>query len=71
MKLEINTDRIYCLMKQEGIKSTKQLAINCGIPPKTIYQMFYRGKFSKETLYMIAYELGCSMDYLVRPNWEK
>ena len=57
-------------MNDNGIKSFKELAINCGLPWRQIYMILYRQTFSKETLYFIAQELGCAMEDIISLNWE-
>lgn len=71
MKLEVNTERIVELMKSKGIRSKRQLADNCGIEWKTIYRLFAGRVYCKEVLWLISEELDCSINEIVKPNWER
>lgn len=71
MKLEVNTDKIVELMKAKGIRTKRELADICGIEWRVIYRMFANRTFSKETLWLISDELGCSINDITVPNWKK
>lgn len=70
IRLEIDIDKLRGKMQENGIKSFKELATNCGLPWRQIYMILYRQTFSKETLYFISQELNCSMEDIICLNWD-
>jgi uncharacterized protein (DUF1919 family) len=69
IRLEIDIDKLLAKMEENGVKSYKELAHMCSIPWRNIYMILYRQAYSKETLYIMAQELNCTMDDITTMNW--
>lgn len=69
IRLEIDIEKLLAKMEENGVKSYKELAHMCSIPWRNIYMILYRQTYSKETLYIMAQELNCTMDDITTMNW--
>lgn len=70
MIIKVDVRKLRSLMKEQGITSYKQLAIESGVSPHTFWISKNRDKFSKETLWLISERLDCSINDFVFPDWE-
>ena len=71
MKIILNKEELYRLMRQHGFEMVRQLGkasgINCGI----LYGVFDRGVVSKETYWKLADFFGCHVEDLQMPDYLK
>ena len=71
MKIEIDQKKLEDIMQAKGIKNLMQLANKCGIEYDIFKKAYQRKSFSKECLWLVSEELGCSINDFVTVNWLK
>lgn len=69
MKVILDENRLLEIMKENGVKSYRQLCRECGINPKTFYQSKFYGYISKENYWLIADRLHCHIEDLQTVDW--
>lgn len=70
MKIKVDRIKLRRIMKEQGIKSLKQLGEECGLSRCILWHELNRtGTLSKESLYLISDRLGVPINDFIYPEW--
>lgn len=70
MKIKIDSQKLKRLMRKQGIKTFKQLALECGISLNVMWHERSRtGSLTTENLWLISDRLGVPINEFVYPEW--
>lgn len=64
MKITLNHDALYRLMREKNIETIRQLSRVSGITDEILYHAINRGVVSKVTYWKLAKFLGCHIEDL-------
>lgn len=64
MKISLNNDELYRLMREKKIETVRQLSRAAGITDEILYHAINRGVVSKVTYWKLAKFFGCHIEDL-------
>ena len=64
MKIILNLDKFYELMRDHGVETTRQLANQAGISEQALYCGIRKKTLSKESYWLVAEFFGCHIEEL-------
>lgn len=69
MKIMLNLNELYRLMREREIETVRQLSRESGITEETLYGSIRRKNLSKETYWKLAKFFNCHVEDLQIPNY--
>lgn len=69
MKIFLNIDVLYSLMREHEIETIRQLSRETGITEEILYSSIRRKMLSKETYWKLAKFFGCHVEDLQTPEY--
>lgn len=69
MKIFLNIDVLYSLMREREIETIRQLSRETGITEEILYSSIRRKMLSKETYWKLAKFFGCHVEDLQTPEY--
>lgn len=69
MKIFLNIDVLYSLMREHEIETIRQLSRETGITEEILYSSIRRKMLSKETYWKLAIFFGCHVEDLQTPEY--
>ena len=69
MKIFLNIDVLYSLMREREIETVRQLSRETGITEEILYSSIRRKMLSKETYWKLAKFFGCHVEDLQTPEY--
>lgn len=69
MKIFLNIDVLYSLMREREIDTVRQLSRETGITEEILYSSIRRKMLSKETYWKLAKFFGCHVEDLQTPEY--
>lgn len=69
MKIFLNIDVLYRLMREREIETVRQLSRETGITEEILYSSIRRKMLSKETYWKLAKFFGCHVEDLQTPKY--
>lgn len=71
MKITLNIDELYRLMREREIETIRQLSRETKITEETLYGSIRRKTLSKETYWKLAKFFECHIEDLQTPDYSK
>jgi len=71
MKITLNIDVLYRLMREREIETIRQLSRESEISEEILYSSIRRKNLSKETYWKLAEFFGCHVEELQNPNYSE
>lgn len=71
MKIRLNIDEFYRLMREHEIETIRQLSRMSGITDETLYCSVRKKTLSKETYWKLAKFFGCHVEDLQMPDYSE
>lgn len=71
MKIRLNIDEFYRLMREREIETIRQLSRMSGITDETLYCSVRKKTLSKETYWRLAKFFDCHVEDLQIPDYSK
>lgn len=71
MKIMLNLNELYRLMREREIETIRQLSRESGVTEETLYGSIRRNTLSKETYWRLAKFFGCHVEDLQNPDYSE
>jgi len=71
MKITLNIDVLYRLMREREIETIRQLSHESRIPEEILYSSIRRKNLSKETYWKLAEFFDCHIEDLQNPDYSE
>lgn len=71
MKIFLNIDVLYSLMREREIETVRQLSHETKISEEILYSSIGRKTLSKETYWKLAKFFDCHVEDLQLPDWSE
>ena len=71
MKIRLNIDQLYKLMREHEIETIRQLSRMSGITDEALYCSIRKKTLSKETYWQLAKFFDCHVEDLQTPDYSK
>ena len=71
VKIKLNNDELYRLMREREIETVRQLSKESGIDEMCLYGAINRDVTSKETYWQLADFFGCHIEDLQIPDYSE